>query len=656
VLALCLGGGQISGGDFVQIGQNGVIDGFSLAAFVSGAYSTGLEQFKTTPQPLPLETLWAGQCFFALDQNVQALECFWQAQSAGLEDGAVFAATVLRFGSDLSQAQAVLGAVRHELLSGFGLAAWHREHGLQLLATNKLAQAVAALETAWRLAAADQIGRLLLGRFSQSLGLALLEAGRSESAVLYLNRALETAQPETAQQLLLVRATALAYLGRLEAATADLQAVTGTSAFVMAHMGLVRGFLWRLQGLLAQSRAEYAAVAENAKQLGWLETEWYARLGLVGAAENAAAAQVHLARMRALQQTEIQEATLGWRHGAWLVQAGNLDGLLVLEEAALGFLNAELERDAGLVQLHLAEAQLLAGNVVAARLALARAVNARHASANGTLFALELRQLSRVRGLLCLEPARSGLRVLLSDFEALERLSAPEIRIFTIGEYGLSLQGQRIVPTGGTQKTLLLLVYLLEFGASPLEQICLALYPEEPQTVAKSRFQTLRNSLHKNVPGLLIGFDAATKHYSLESEKLRLVYDAAQLRDALATKTAQGLATAMDLYGGEYLPKTDLEWAVQKRFDLELDFAQSGIEVLQDLLQQGKPSLCLNLAERLCLVAPLDLAVHLLLLKATARAKGLMAAKDRLGRVDTALRHDLERHPEVRAELQAVWN
>ena len=73
----------------------------------------------------------------------------------------MFAATVLRFSSNPTRATEVLGQVDQSKLSPFGRAALQREHGLQLFAACKVAQAAQVLESAWQAAASDALGRRL---------------------------------------------------------------------------------------------------------------------------------------------------------------------------------------------------------------------------------------------------------------------------------------------------------------------------------------------------------------------------------------------------------------------------------------------------------------------------------------------------------------
>jgi DNA-binding SARP family transcriptional activator len=114
-----------------------------------------------------------------------------------------------------------------------------------------------------------------------------------------------------------------------------------------------------------------------------------------------------------------------------------------------------------------------------------------------------------------------------------------------------------------------------------------------------------------------------------------------------------GLQRALALYSGAFLPQSELEWVERQRFKLEFDLAELGIEAMKELFALERYEECLRLAERLAEIATLNLGVQLMLLKATSRVHGRVAARARLERVDPLIRADLRGLPEVKLELQA---
>ena len=110
-----------------------------------------------------------------------------------------------------------------------------------------------------------------------------------------------------------------------------------------------------------------------------------------------------------------------------------------------------LERDVGLAQLHLAEAYFQANQQQAGLQALARAVNVRHALGCQAYFALELRSLHQVFGLVCTSQ-HAGTEVLRQDWLALELQSPHEVQVLTLGRYAVELNGQALKLEAGTLK------------------------------------------------------------------------------------------------------------------------------------------------------------------------------------------------------------
>ncbi len=337
-----------------------------------------------------------------------------------------------------------------------------------------------------------------------------------------------------------------------------------------------------------------------------------------------------------------------------MTRSNNFDAVSVLQDVVRAFEELDLEREAGIAQLHLAEAFSNQGAYREALVAVARALDARHAVGNGTLFALELRELPGVLELLVGQSSKSATRVFLEDWRTLEARHPQQITVITLGTYDLLINAERATLTGGRQKSIELIAYLLEVGEATLEQLCIDLYPEEIHTVAKSRLQSLRTSLHKNVPGLLIPHLKDKNVYTIEHPGWRLRYDAREVRHALENGGAAGVRRALGLYTGAFLGKSEQEWVEHKRLELEFAVSDAGVEALEDLLALERYDDCMALADRLLEVSPYNLNVCTVLIKAVARAKGVVAARTRLERIDPMIRDDLARLDEIIAELRGA--
>lgn len=627
-------------------------------AYLSDQFEPGLERFSSLESPNAEDVLWAGQCFFGLDRNVQALDCFYRAHALGLEEGLVFAATILRFCASGVRAEALLRQVDQSKLSSFGRAIWRREYGLQLFAGRQLLEAQQELEHAWQLAASDQLGRRLLPRYSQSLSLVLLELGRDSAALKYLDVALE--QIPTNPGVLLLRATARAYAAELAGAQADLDTFERLAASAdRARAGLVHGFLARTNGLIEKAASIYLETASNAKELVEWETELYAELALSALLTEQGdlyVAQAHLARARGLipkgQASSLTfEAILAVRHAALLTRHGNSEAIKVLEEAIVVLESRDLERDAGIAHLHLAEANFQANQQSQGFQALARAVNARHALGSRAYFALELRALPHVFEVVC-ATQQPGTEILREDWALLEAQSPQEVRLLTLGRYAIEVNGQAIKLEAGTSKAIEFLAYLLEVGESKIDSIIDALFLNGSHASARNRIHKLRESIAAQIPGLTIPFDKTRNTYQIQPLGVRLRWDVRVLRQHLEQGGSTGLKRALAVYSGAFLPSSDLEWVEHVRYQLEFSLAKLGIEAMRDLFDLERYEECLRLGERLAEIAALNIGVQLMVLKATSRLHGRLAARARLERVDPMIREDIKALPEVRFELE----
>jgi tetratricopeptide (TPR) repeat protein len=628
-----------------------------LEAYLNGEYQQGLDAYRTLEQPNAEASAWAGQCWFNLNRNVEALEAFGLARSAGFEDAGVFAATVMRFSSGTEAATTTLNGVDQTKLTPFGRAAFAREFGLLAVAANQNRIAVKHLETAWQLAASDPIGQRLLHRFSQSLAFALIESGRDVNALPYLGRALESSPTNHRGSLLLLRAASRAYTGAVAEARQDLATVAeleGTLTPIAFHR-YVQGMVARVQGLTQEAAEHFLESAAQAKLAGEAETECFAELALsallVGEG-TVPIAQAHLSRAQGLAESVAQHALLGLRHGALLARQHDVEAIEVLEASLKVFEDLNLERDAGIAHLHLAEACLRIDQEYDALQHLARAINARHALGNGAMFAVELRGLPAVFELLSGQPRTSGLQPLLDDWRALELNAPGQVGLVTLGGYGLSLNGQPIKIESGTARTVELLAFLLDSGEASVENIITNVFDQVPVANARNSIHVIRGSIARTIPGLVIPHLKDKRKYTVSHAGLRLNWDALEVKRALEIGGEIGMRRALALYTGSFLPNSQSEWVEIFRSELEFSVANLGLETVEDLYALERFEACVDLALRLLEVNVLNIGVSVMLVKATAQLKGAFAAQEALDHVLKSFERGLGVVPELLRDLR----
>ncbi len=629
-----------------------------LECYLSDQFDLGIETFDLLETATPLDLLWVGQCHFGLDHHVEALHYFYQASARGYVEGTIFASTVLRFIGSHQLANQLLAQVMHKDLSVFGQAAWYRENGLQLVAMRHFALAIPELEQAWRIASADPIGQRLLARYSQSLALALLEIGRDQNALKYLNLAINPKKPNP--DLLVLRSSALAYSGEFTKAKADLeqfrQLVSGSQS-TWTH--LVHGFIARCQGLIEQATTIYLETASSAKTLGEWETEFYAEVALCALLTEQGSyhvAQAHLSRAHGViplprEDFAVHEAMIAMRHAALQTSQGNKEAINTLQHVALILGQRKLERELGIAELHLSEAYFYNNQQQAGLSALARAIHLRHAVGSQAYFALELRALPHVFQTVCGLRIR-GTDVFYQDWQTLERQSPHEVQLTTLGDYSIRLNGQVVKLDSGTAKAVEFLAYLLEAGESRLDQMISEIFDSGSHSTARNRIHKLRESIARQIPGLIVPHNKERNTYHLEPVGVRLRWDVRELRKALEQGGVTGMQRVLSMYTGAFLPRSETQWAEQTRFELELSITEVGLETLNELFKLERFDECLRLAERLAQIANMSLGIQLLLLKATIRVHGAIAARERLLKIDPIIQNDLRTLPELQFEFR----
>jgi len=165
------------------------------------------------------------------------------------------------------------------------------------------------------------------------------------------------------------------------------------------------------------------------------------------------------------------------------------------------------------------------------------------------------------------------------------------------------------------------LAYMCRHTEVSLKNLQRALFPDTPAQRAKNYFHQVRVDIASRAPGLDIHYDSKRRLYRLESQT-PLVWDVAELEVAL-TEPGHPLP---DLSNLDFLPTSESEWAHEEREHLKRWVTQIALETINHWFQAGDYEKCIQLAERLLPLDPLDEALHTFLLNATWQARGELAA------------------------------
>jgi tetratricopeptide (TPR) repeat protein len=629
-----------------------------LEAVFKGEYETGYKLFKSNKRPTAEDMRWGGICLLNLDEALKAQDLLRQAQILGNKAAKIELAAAYRKLDDLAKANALLSELKSEDLSDFDNALFEREKAVSLFYSGQLKESIKLLEKAWEYAIKAEHGEQLLPGITQSLAYGHVDLGQEERALHYIDITFEKAHIAKQAHLKMIQALCYMYLERFDNAFESLAeadrlrlhapSLTSCLKYFQGKLELARGHHPRALDLFTQA-ADLASKSDEA------DTEAYAALGAVFVKTtlgDSRRARSTLARGRALAKTPKARANAKLREGALLAYRGVGGGAPFIEESLKIFRELGLERDAGVALLHLAEAHLSDGDKKAAIKALEEAADVRASFKHAGPMRYELRDLSRVMGFLRKQKDSAYVTTLLQDFSEPEKMTvdgAARVRFQALGRAIMTLKGEPIKIKSSTPRAVHMITLLLRKGKVTLEDFLAEVFPDSSERNGRNQFHVTRYQLFDHIPGLEIAFDKTSKAYILKLNNLHLECDWLELEEALENRD---LHRALDLYQGTLLRDAEGEWARECRMNLEWSLIMVGLETVESYYNDGRFDLCIQLAQRLERVAPLDEALSGFLVRATHRLKGSLIANEEWMRIDERYRLEVGSTPPVLSKLR----
>ncbi|TVR93806.1 MAG: hypothetical protein EA416_04485 [Trueperaceae bacterium] len=620
-----------------------------LARIAAGAYAEGLTTFTALQTSTPEDERWAGVCLFNLQALHQARDMFLRARAAGCEAAGIELATAYRQLGLMDLARSALTAVDAERLSTFDRALALREWGAQRYTAGDVTGASEVLERAWAIAHEASLGWIILPAIGHALGVAYTDRGFDRQAVDYLTQALAMANPARTVQLLATRSLCRTYLGELTEAERDLDEAGANQDLVPLvgpYLAYVAGVVQLMRGRLGAAEARFDAAATSARTAREPETEAYAELGrcaIATAHGRLDEARAFLARARHLAGNERLQALTLLRECAILTRQGRATSVKAGEAAAAAFERIGLLREQGWCRLHVAAAHLGAGRDRAAMRALSEAAGVRHALGGGAWLVRELRLVPAVASLLARLDEDEYPRVLYRDLRRVSDAEPVPLELRTLGSAELRLDGRRV--RLDLRRSLEVLAYLITNPDTTLDQLLLDLFPDSDAPRARSYLHQVRYELARAVPGLSIPFRQHERTYRVRSEGLDLDADVSRLWRAVTAGGESGLAEALRLYRGPFLPDADSEWASHVREEVVWSLRRLGVAVIQELRARGDHRRRLELADELVEVDPLDETLNEQLVRATRAVAGEATARTVAERLSRRFERELGEVP-----------
>jgi two-component SAPR family response regulator len=243
--------------------------------------------------------------------------------------------------------------------------------------------------------------------------------------------------------------------------------------------------------------------------------------------------------------------------------------------------------------------------------------------------------------------------VLLEDWRSLERNGPAEVVLTTLGGYDLRFKGKPVRLNAGLTRTVEVLAFLLEQGEVSLDQIQLSVFADHYPEQAKAYIHLVRQLVAKAIPGLSVPYQPVTKTYKLTTQGVRVTWDALEVQKALKVGGELGLRKALALYTGSFLPRSEGAWVEERRWDLEWSVVRAGLLAVDELFRQGNYKVCIELAERLIEINPLEAGISVLLVQAVKELDGVLAARSMLEQVMARFRSSIGDVPEAIEQLRS---
>ncbi len=243
-----------------------------------------------------------------------------------------------------------------------------------------------------------------------------------------------------------------------------------------------------------------------------------------------------------------------------------------------------------------------------------------------------------------LEPSRN-VSIPLDSRPLVRRL-----RVITLGKPMLLAEDRNVTPR--LNKAMELIAYLVMHPQSSLERILDAVFPDSDLKAGANYFHQIRHKLTRDVPELRIVQDKQTKLYALDSGTIPLESDYEDVVKLLNHATHTELHQALEIYRGPFMPHLESEWVEEVRNNVEWLLVRSGLRVVQDLYDRGNFDDCRKLTEKLRKVAPLDVGLNEMLVRATNEIDGLLAARRTLSDVEKYFHTEVGELPEPLENLK----
>lgn len=603
-------------------------------AVETGEYQQGIAEFDRLAETKATDYRWLGICLHHQGRYPEAELRLGQAAQGGDSAAHIFLAALCISQGRTPDALNTLKRVSPQTLADEDAALWYRERArIGWMLGERRDQLLEWAKDAWLLCAQGTLAvQVSVATFLGSLH---QHFGEHEQALAYLQFAEANGHARRLEYVFFSQAEALVALRRLEEA----QQVIERIQILRPFRDLIQAQLLCRQERWSDAWRMLLALLPEVTDKG--AEEFMVRMALLQLATRAGdvrEARRQWRRAEHLARAPLRRAELCHRAGLFLVSQNEPGGLDLLEQAVSAYQAAEHVPGTVISLLALAE-----GDPAQREVHVTTAADA--AATLNTLPDLtpEWPFLPQVRAYLDTLPAKAYERLLVGTQEDVH-----ELTLLTLGDAALQTGDRRV--TFRYARSVEILSYLCRREQASLSDIQHDLFPDVPPARAKNYFHQVRVDITSRVPGLDIGFDTRKKTYSIKGRHV-LRWDAHELTQALAAHPLTWLTTQYS----EFLPGADSEWARGERDRLRRWMTQIGLETMESWFQTGEYDKCIQLAERLLPIDPLDEGLHTFLLTATYHARGRLSALHRYHASAASFLQEVGEIPDSLQQLELSW-
>lgn len=606
------------------------------SAVENAQYAEGITRFQRLECPTATERRDVGICLFHENRLLEAKRQLHSAINQGELSAYLTLAAVSIQENQFLLAREQLEQVKPEQLEAQYAAGWYRERArVGWMLAEPLESLRQYAEEGWKyaptLATGFQIALAML------LGDLLTALGEPEAALEYLDFALQHGHTRRREYAQLCRSNAFVELGRFDEAEKALSEIPSPELQLLRQIKEAKLLLQR--GDWEGGRQQLEALLFHCSGWPTQEVDVLLSLCLEHLHTDEATLPTYFERLQSLTECPLDLAALNQWRGFWLARQDKQAGIEQLWAAFEKFMTAGYVVKAIVVQLMLAEVQ--PGQEMVYLREAARLLPLYPRTPQLTA---EWRLLPRLRQYLLDLPENALERQLLAT-GALSR----HVTLRTLGTAELVMDGE--VVKLGLARAEEILAYLLRKQKVALKDIQRDVLPAMSAERSKNYFHQMRNELSKRVQGLKIVYDATQKLYVLQRPDF-FVWDIEILEQLLSERQ---WPAATDFTAFEFLPDSELEWVQEERIKLRRWLTEVGLETMETWYQAGEYQNCIQLAERLLPLDPLDESLHCFLLNATYRLKGHNAAALQYRKTAALFTLEVGKVPPPIRELQVNW-